>query len=321
MDSTAKLIARKMFKLRVHEAKGLAFQHLFERIMQYSFSDFTPIRPYGNEGDRKNDGYIPSEGRFFQVYAPENPSAGGTAVAAAQKASRDFALLKAYWDDVTPVRMYQFVFNDEYRGSPPPLEMALANIRNTYIVAASAFLAKDLEALALSLAEDELVDVIGTPIPEPGVLRTVDFTVLREVIVHVLKEPTLYSPSVLLRAPDFDDKIRFNGLSVRLASLLTVGSYQSEAVTDYFSKNSTFARQELRDRLNSMYTTTREEVAALGYSDTEIGDFVFFKLLDLMTATYPAATDQKKLAQDAAIVIIAYYFEACDIFEEPSAVT
>lgn len=317
MDSASRLIARNMFKLRVHEAKGFAFQRLFERVMGYRFGDFTPIKPYGQFGDRKNDGYIRSRGRYFQVFAPENPTSQDSAVHAAKKAAQDFEGLKAYWDKQSPIREFRFVFNDEYRGSVPPLEEALAKIRDEHTIEASAFLAKDLEAEALSLADDQIIDIIGAPIPETGLLENVDFGILREVINHVLSRRVPVSREGALNAPDFEEKIQFNGLTKHAAAFLTVGSYQSEAVKDYFSKNSTYARQELRDRLNSLYLESRHRLASLGYSSREIGDLVFFDLLGILTPILPQAS--ARAIQDAAIVVLSYYFEACDIFEDPNA--
>lgn len=322
MDAASKLIARNMFKLRVHEAKGTAFQRLFERVMQYCCKDFIPVKPYGDVGDRKNDGYIPSQGRYFQVFAPEKPSSKETAVAAASKAARDFAGLKAYWNQSTPIRDFRFVFNDEYKGSPPPLEDALAKIRRDHVIEAGVFLAKDLEAEALSLPQDQLMDIIGTPIPETGPLDSVDFSVFREVIRHVLDQRVLYTFDAVLNAPDFNDKIQFNGLSSSVASFLTVGSYQIEAVEDYFSKNSTFARQEVRNRLSSLYLASRQRFLDLGYQAPEVGNLVFFDLLERVTP--PLKNEpmrQRVAAQEAAIVVMSYYFEACDIFEDPHAAT
>jgi hypothetical protein len=72
MNSQEKALARKMFKLKIHESNGQAFEDLFTSIMNYAESDFQAIKPWGNIGDRKNDGYIESKGIFFQVFAPED---------------------------------------------------------------------------------------------------------------------------------------------------------------------------------------------------------------------------------------------------------
>lgn len=312
MNAAQKLIARRMMKLRILEAKATEYQRLFERVMSYAFPEFTPIKPYGRIGDRKNDGYIHSQGLFFQVYAPEKPEADSSAVSAASKAACDFEGLKKGWSQNTPVREFRFAYNDEYRGSPPPLEEALAKIRSQHKIEARTFLAKDLEDVALGLADDQLFDVIGAVVLEDQYFEAVDFGVLAEVVKHVHSQQVAVSADGVLTAPDFKEKIQFNGLSSPVASLLTVGSFQSEAVADFFSMNSEFARQSLRNQLSGLYERSRTRFS--DRASDEVGDLVFFDLLKLMTPAGPGAAPQQ-----AAIVVMAFYFEACDVFEAPNA--
>ena len=285
--------------------------------MQYRDPNFVPIRPYGNIGDRKNDGYIPATGTYFQVYAPEDPS-GQNPTKAATKAARDFAGLVKHWNPTTPIRVFRFVYNDAYRGSTPLIEEALGRIRKEYSIDARVFLAKDLEEEVQQLPEDALADVINGPIPRPDLWPSVDFSILREVVTHVLATKEPLSATSLLKVPDFKGNIEFNGLTHNVAALLTVGSYQNEAIADYFSTNATFARQQLRDHLAALYLESRRKIGATAAQAQETGDLVFF---DLLTALTPIRLPQARRAsaQEAAIVVMAYYFEACDVFEDPDA--
>ncbi len=57
-------------------SKGNEFQTLFERLMGLAYrADFMACRPWGNTGDRKNDGFLKSEQCLFQVYAPNEMDA------------------------------------------------------------------------------------------------------------------------------------------------------------------------------------------------------------------------------------------------------
>jgi len=321
MDATRKLYARKMFRLRVHEAKGVEYQRLLEKVMQYEDAGFVPIKPWGKVGDRKNDGYLPSVRSYFQVYAPEVPQAPGSVVTAAAKAAEDFGGLMSYWDSAeTPVESYRFAFNDAYRGSPPQLEKALLDISASYGVKTQSFLAKDLEDIALGLEEDQIVDVINTPIPESCPLPDVEFGPLDEVIRHVFENGAPISHESRLAVPDFDQKIQMNYLSEGVAILLKHGSFQAEAIYDYFSKNSTFARQSLRDHLAALYEETRTRLDRQGASSKdEWGDLVYFDLLQGLMPR-PKLSQAAILAnQGAAQVVLAFFFESCDIFEEPDA--
>jgi hypothetical protein len=316
MDATQKLLARKLFKLRVHEAQATEYQRLFEKVMGYRFQEFVPIKPYGNVGDGGNDGYIPSTGTYYQVYAPEAPASSPTIAKAAKKVADDFVLLLEHWQEVRPICAYCFVFNDKYLGSPKPVEDALAVIRKSHNLDARVFLAKHLEAEALQLPDDQVFDVIDTIVSEPVVFPPVDFTVLGEVIGHVMGTKVPVDGDALLKAPDFEEKIQFNGLTKGVAGLLTAGSYQREVVVDFFSKNSEFARQKLRDHIASMYRESLQRISALIADPRERGDLVFFDLRGRMT---PPKTESSALAsaQEAVTVVIAFYFEACDVFEDP----
>ncbi len=319
MNAGERLMARKLFRLRVHQAKGDAYQSLFEQVMGYTHNDFVPIRPYGNQGDRKNDGYCRSSGVFYQVYAPDQPVASRTVSQAAVKAHEDFVGMMEHWSSLTEVNEYQFVFNDEFTGCPAPVELKLLSITKDYGVPAYAFLAKHLEDLAMNLCDDQLMDVIQGQIPELNILDSVDFTVLGEVILHILdlNVPETYESTLV--APDFESKIEFNGLSRHIATLLTYGSYQSEAVNDYLSKNSSYAKQQMRDQLASLYMESISKLAGAS-SDDDFADLVF---LDMLKSVMPVVSQGPKarLVKEASIVVLAFYFEACDIFEEPNAAT
>ena len=220
MKAAQKLFARKLFRLRVHESQGTAYQRLFEKVMAYRFSGFVPVKPYGRSGDGGNDGYIPSTGTYFQVHAPEDPTESRAVARAAKKVSGDFERLLRKWQEQTPVRVYRFVFNDQYSGCPKPVEDALAKIRRDHNLEAKAFLAKDLEDAALQLDEDQVFDVINTVLPELGVFPPVDFRVLDEVVRHVLS--ATWSRSSWRANSELLAK---NSMTTSRWYLLTVGSY------------------------------------------------------------------------------------------------
>jgi hypothetical protein len=313
MDSVRRFFAHQIFELQIRKAKGYAYQELFNAIMTRRYKEFTPIRPYGNQGDRKNDGYIPTTGTFFQVYAPNNP--GEKLAEAAQKAADDFAGLKAHWHSKCPIRVFRFVFNDEFggfRGSVVPLEDALATIASTNGITATTFLAKDLEDEAFALGLDDLQLVLGMIIPEPGLIANADYSAVRDVVEYVLNAAQPFVLPGSLVAPAFDKKIEFNGLSRNVAALLSTAAYQVDVVDDYFSSRSGTYRQDLRDHLAAIYAKERH----LRTGSTAPGDTVFFAVL---TAITPPSERMHKSVQDAALVVMAYYFEACDIFEDPNA--
>ena len=65
MEPIDKNYLRLQFWNKIYQKNATEFQSFFEDIMQKAFPDFQKIRPYGNQGDRGNDGYRPGEGIYY----------------------------------------------------------------------------------------------------------------------------------------------------------------------------------------------------------------------------------------------------------------
>lgn len=79
MDQFTRAYYEAIFRCAFLEKGGEAFQDLFSSIMEKRYpSDFIRTRPWGNQGDRKNDGYVRSTRTLFQVYAPNDLSEAAT---------------------------------------------------------------------------------------------------------------------------------------------------------------------------------------------------------------------------------------------------
>ena len=310
MDLMQRFFAHAVLELRLRQSRGSAFEGLFKAVMQRRFAGFTPMEPYGSIGDRKNDGYVPETGTYYQLYAPKNP--GDSVGAAAEKARHDFDGLKEFWHARCPIREYRFAFNDQFGGSVVPVETAMLDIAKAHGIAARPFLCKDVQAEALKLSVYELQDVLGTVFPEPGLLPDASYEAVRSVVEHVLNASAPVVPPGRLVAPELGEKIRFNGLSREIGSLLEAAALQSGVIDDYFSLRSGTYRQDLRDHLAAVYAGEREVAAGNGSGP----DAIFVAVLQIIT---PRAERMAAAVQDAALVVMAYYFESCDIGEVPNA--
>src|SRR5262245_35608940 len=61
------------FEVQFARRRGDAFQDFFKDVMGRRYPrDFRPVRPWAADGDRKNDGYLPSQRKIFHVYAPSD---------------------------------------------------------------------------------------------------------------------------------------------------------------------------------------------------------------------------------------------------------
>ena len=130
---------------------------------------------------------------------------------------------------------------------------------------------------------------------------------------YVRDRPPLPFVAGKLIAPILDEKIVFNDL-ITTRAWLENSWYQCGVVEDYFKYESDFAKKELRDKLNSIYIAAK--LNNTNAPANEIGDLIFVEILENMIPTNLNVAN-RKLYKEAAVIIMAAFFESCDIFEEP----
>jgi hypothetical protein len=307
-----KWLVRVLFRSQILAANGTAFEKLFTKIWTYAYPGFRQIKPQGKRGDKKNDGYHTDTGEYYQVYAPENSSANVTA--AVKKLENDFVGLKAYWDKACAVRAYRFVFNDKYDGSFPDIELACARLKTAYgLDNCSVILAADIEnALFERLTDDQILAVVGQ-IPGPELVKAIDYRGLRDVIEHLLNKlkPADWRASPLI-APDFEEKLVFNSLGQFYASLLRSGNRHSGELDIFFVNQGNFLRDQVHHIFKDFYGSARQRIEG-GEGELSRSDRIF---LDILEHALPRAQHTVPI-ENAVFALMAYYFETCDIFEEP----
>lgn len=150
---------RIQFWLKIHEKSGSEFQSFFESIADKSIVGFQKVRPYGNRGDGGNDGYVPSEGAYYQAYAPSSPQEKDAE--AAKKMKDDFAKLQASgWDQISNIKKYSFVFNDKGNGVSIEIEKSLAELKAANAsVEFTVLLPKNLETLFFGMNQADILSL------------------------------------------------------------------------------------------------------------------------------------------------------------------
>lgn len=154
---------------KVHQKNAAEFQSFFEEIMQKAFPGFRKIRPYGNKGDGGNDGYLPDEGIYYQVYSPINPNEKESE--AAKKFKSDFEKLKKNWHQISEIKEVNFVFNDKGIGISIELESAASDLeRDNKNIEFKIFTSHDLEHIFCNL-NSERVSSLGFDIDTRNALH------------------------------------------------------------------------------------------------------------------------------------------------------
>lgn len=297
MDVAEKGLARIMFQNKIYSSDGQKFEDLFVSIMNYKCRDFQAIKAWGNIGDRKNDGYIKDDGIYFQVFSPEDITKSYTNII--RKLNDDFKGLLDHWDGINE---YYFVINDKYKGVNADSEISLNKLKTKYNLNEAKFLtAKDLENILFDLEDDQIFSIIGH-IPDPSRIKTINYSVLDEVVKHIMELSfnDVYTDDYI--APDWNEKIIFNKLSSRTKAILESGFIHVYEVDRYLENNSDFLKETLKDKFHGVYLNMKEN---------SIGDELFMRMIVELS---PANSISY---QNIISILMSKYFETCDIFEEP----
>lgn len=309
MNQAERYLAKVIFQNRVYKYTRQQFQDFFVAIMTKADYRFQPVKAYGRIGDRKNDGFIRETGTYYQVFAPEDITKKYTVYEAVNKLENDFKELYDYWNNICPIKKFFFVINDKYKGLEPPIiEMVnqLNNDTDYAEVSIEPFIAKDLERIFDSLNESDKQDILGTIIPGE-IVPSIEFAALDETVNYLISVelPDDYEDNLVV--PDFGDKIIFNGLSAIVREQLIAGSYQEGVLKQYFNENPGL-KEVLQKKFHALYEQSKKDIPE---TKENYADCRFFYIIEAACAkkTIPIRT--------CVLVLMAYYFSTCDIFEEP----
>ena len=296
MDEVQAAFYRLRFREAFLETKGAEFQDWFAKLAARAFGpDFEAVRPYGNQGDLKCDGRQVSTGTIFQCYAPYQMKQAELNA----KMDRDFRGAYENWRG--DMARWVLVHNDS-RGLPPSSIQRLDGLRRDHPkVRIEVWTEAELQKLAdgLPLADQEALFGFA---PSKSGLETLTLDVLRPVIDELRRMDP--EPGQEPLAPPSVDKLAKNALSDDAAGLLRVGRRKEALVDAWFRKNRS---ADLGERIAEAF---RRRYARLRESDRS-PDQIFGHLQQY------AGTGGDPGRQAAALAVLSYFFERCDIFEDP----
>jgi hypothetical protein len=304
---------RTLFKLEIYKVSGESFQRLFENIASYRYSNFQAVAPYGNQGDGGNDGWISSENRYFQVYGKKANSDTNLSYIL-NKATGDFNTIKENWGQID---YYHFVYNDRFEGAPAPVIKAVSDLKITHnLKESSVWDSRKLEQLFMELTDDQKKSILGSiPVDIPN---GIDSRLVAELLKHLADN--ISSSMVLLNqtAPDFNEKIQFNGLTEPVYIFLKNYGYQTQDVDDFLIKRDTGLKQSIATEMQDMYEESKKIIP----DSIDAANIRYVWMIEKLIPDYAKNhAHTLKAYREAAQVILAKYFEICDIYEHPSTIT
>ena len=299
MDRIQQLHYEKDFRIAFLESKGDSFQRLFEKLMSKAHpNDFMACRPWGNVGDRKNDGYLPSARILYQSYAPNELSASE----AIRKIHEDFAGAKEHWKEYFDERT--FVHNAPDGRLGPHIIEVLAKLRqdNPKIRIGHCGYEEMLTKFR-QLNLQDLESWFG-----PSLTMEANINLGYSDLITVLKHISIMPMPTKSEVKDVSrGKIEANLLSQAVADFLKVGMQKSALVAQFFNnwKNPTYGEQ-IAQAFKNEYVALRDGAQPLH------PDEIFGRLEAWAGGTANTTPTHKA----AVLAVMAYLFDKCEIFED-----
>ncbi len=300
MDRLQQAFYEKDFEIAFLQSKGDAFQTFFEKMMGLAYkADFMACRPWGNQGDHKNDGFLKSERRLFQVYAPNEMEA----VKAIAKITEDFDGAKAYWG--THFDKWVFAHN-AVDGLPPHVQKVLLDFEQANTgVKLEPWCLEEFRVVFRRLTSDDLAVWFGAA-PTAEANARLGFKNLQVVLEHLAGQPAAPGQPVK-DVPR--GKIEANALSDSVATLLREGMTKAPLVTRFFDQwHDPILGERIATSFRAKYESLRENLTP---------NLIFAELQSWAGGANRGSPEHEL----AVLTVMAYYFERCDIFEEPREVT
>ena len=278
------------------QAKAQAFQDFFDKLMSLAYkADFMACRPWGQQGDHKNDGFLKSERRLFQVYAPNEMKAANAIL----KIRADFEGAKGHWNK--DFDTWVFVHN-AVDGLPPHVHKVLLDFETENPgISLESWGLEELRIVFRRLSLQDMESWFGHA-PTTETKASLGFKDLQEVLERLADQPVPSGQSVQ-DVPS--GKIEANALSESVAELLKAGMSKAPLVEDFFDKwHDPALGEQIANSFREKYKSLRENFTA-NQKFTEL-------------QTWAGGTEHTTPEHELAVLtVLAYYFERCDIFEEP----
>jgi len=277
-----------------------------------SNSNFQKIEVQGAIGDRKCDGYIKGEGIFYQVYGPKGYNLSDTTQKSAiNKFEEDLTgLLKhiesGYWEEL---KEYVFVIKS-HRGYFPDLIEKVKDLESKFPeIKLTIYDIDSLMSVFSQLADSKISMVANTFIPNPD-FDSVNYKIIGDIIKHLTVNGHSDNLDITKDPPNFSAKINFNGICNFYGSNLNIASYSLPQLDDYLSS---YGDTEISDYLCSIFKELYESAKIIYPTDSNLQ----FKHILENCRSSNTHKDEIKVYESNSYIIMAKYFETCDIFEEP----
>ncbi|MGL5651785.1 MAG: ABC-three component system protein [Paraclostridium sp.] len=307
-----------MFQLKILKSTGNEFESLFYQVMKKYDRNFIEIKPQGNLGDKKCDGYIKSKGVFFQVYGPEDASNADTQRYAISKLKKDFEGLYAHTQNGTYELIQEFYFVINTKGTQgiyPDLSDKLTDLSNSYPDIYFDYIdTNEIISRFMELRPVHKRQILQSFIPDIS-FSDIKFSIIQNIVEHLNKTVCRNNFDDNCIVPDFYEKIEFNNLGRKITRALEDANAYIDKLDEFLSDSySNNAKVELCNIYRTLYSKAKEI-----YPSDSNSQFKY-----ILNSSYEK-NDSLDFPTESAyisniLIIMAKYFNSCDIFEEPKKI-
>jgi len=291
-----------VLRLKVRSSYGTAFQDFFSGVLEKTYVDFVRVRPFGSLGDKGCDGYRSTNGEVFQCYGKlEDGALSAKGIAA--KAKDDFLLASTSLKPLIAVTGWRFAHN-LVDGVPVELLAAIETLKKENPEHQIGLIGPSLlENLVLDLPSETLVELLG-PAATAQDTANLRMEAVRDVVSAVMAAigvgPVQNNP--VLEVPL--DKLEFNNLPEHWVQIISDATKNAAHVATYFKGH---PEPEAGDNVAAAFAQRYRELKLEDQSPGDIMDALYLQTIGVGIVS--------AAQQVAAQALLAYLFEACEIFE------
>lgn len=292
-------------EVRLLRASGDAFQQFFSDVMARRHGDdFVRTRPWGSAGDKGCDGYLVSTGDLFQCYGRIH-DAGLSLPSVIAKMGEDYA--KAVGALARLIKGWSFVHN-LVDGVPVDVmaklhELSAANPHHRFGFVGPEGIAKRV----FELSEAEIIRLIG-PAANAADTQNLRIEEVAGLISVVMGSVSGDVPPAAAPKPVPFNKMETNEIPTLWRGILKAATPNAAFVQDYVNEH---PDPEMGGRLARIFRGRYDALKLQGLGPGEI----LHTLYEGITGVGAVAPARQVAAQ----ALLAYLFEACDIFEDHPA--
>lgn len=292
---------RLAFDLKVRSAYGVAFQDFFSTVMELCHgTDFIRVRPFGSLGDKGCDGYRSTGGQVFQCYG-KLEDAAPNAAGIAKKIGDDYALAGGHLGSI--MKEWHFAHN-LVSGLPVEAVLKIEDLKTAGTHVVGAVGPTSLASIVMELPDVELFNLLG-PAATAEDSRNLKLDEVRALTDSLMTSIASAAPTSGEVKPVPMDKLSFNKLPGHWVQLLSAASSNGPYVRQYFEQHPNVEMGMLVAReFAERYKALKQEALTPG----EILDALYEHVTGMGAVT--------AVRQVAAQAILAYLFDACEIFED-----